>query len=442
MESITSEWIFLAGIGLLTITGIILLVKQSTLIKALEQKQNSLAESEQDQIQALKLFLSEQFQKGQAQGDTLAIESRRQAQSDLFNMKENLLKTLNQQSSDQLKQQIEHLQAFQKSLNEGTKLVSSQTAEALKHNIDIINQRMENLTKSTEAQLKDISGHVDKRLSEGFEKTTSTFADVVKRLTIIDEAQKKITELSGNVVSLQEILVDKRTRGAFGEVQLESLIRNVIPNDHYSMQHTLSNGKRVDCLLFLPHPTGNVPIDAKFPLESFQKLTSHELPDTERKSIETQFKSDIKKHIDDISKKYLIPGETSEGAILFLPAEAIFAEIHANYPDIIQLAHKQRVWIVSPTTLMAILTTARAVIKDEATRKQVHIIQEHLAFLAKDFERFQTRMDNLSRHVGNVQTDVDQIHTSARKITSRFKKIENVQMDKTEALLEDVMVEE
>lgn len=308
-------------------------------------------------------------------------------------------------------------------------IVQRQVTDALTRSTDEIGKRVEGLTQTTDKRLKDISGEVEKRLSEGFEKTTATFADVLKRLALIDEAQKKITELSTNVVSLQEILADKRSRGAFGEVQLNSLVRNVLPESSFALQHTLSNGKIADCVLFLPKPTGNVAIDAKFPLESYRRMSDIERSETERKSAERQFKIDVRKHIQDIAEKYILRGETSDGAVMFIPAEAVFAEIQAHQPDLVQEAHRMRVWMVSPTTLMAILNTARAVLKDVATRKQVHIIQEHLAGLAKDFDRFQKRMDNLSRHIKQASEDVDKVHTSAQKISNRFEKIESVEIE-------------
>lgn len=277
-------------------------------------------------------------------------------------------------------------------------------------------------------RLNDISGQVEKRLNKGFEKTTETFTDVVKRLALIDEAQKRITELSSNVVSLQEVLTDKRSRGAFGEVQMAGLISNVMPEGSYALQYTLSNSTRVDCMMFLPDPTGHIAIDSKFPLDSFQKMMDNDATDSDRKNAEKQFRLDIKKHIKDISSKYIIENETADGAIMFIPAEAVFAEIHAHQPELVTEAQRARVWMVSPTTLMAVLTTARAVLKDSATRKQVHVIQEHLVTLSKDFDRFRTRMDNLSKHIQQANKDVEDVHISANKISSRFEKIEKVEL--------------
>ena len=205
------------------------------------------------------------------------------------------------------------------------------------------------------------------------------------RLATIDEAQKKIDGLTSNVVSLQELLGDKRARGAFGEVQLEALVANILPPNAYEIQATLSNGKRVDCILKLPEPTGSVAVDSKFPLENYRKMFAPGVTEADRAAAQKLFKQDVKNHVDDICAKYIIPGETSEGAVMFVPAEAVFAEIHAYHPDLVDYAMQKRVWIVSPTTLMAILNTARAVIKDVETRKQVHIIKDELGKLGKDF---------------------------------------------------------
>lgn len=345
---------------------------------------------------------------------------------------EQLLRT--QEKENQLarekfdKHQVESLTLIQESMRKNAKEMRSQVETLLNQNTQRLTEQVNQLTKITESKLQTITQEVNKQLSSGFEKTTATFTDVIKRLTIIDEAQKKITELSSNVVSLQAVLSDKKTRGAFGEVQLSGLVKNMLPEKHFSMQHTLSNGKRVDCLLFLPEPTGNMAIDAKFPLESYRKLHDGEPAHADKKPLEQQFRTDIKKHIQDIADKYIISNETSDGAIMFIPAEAIFAEIHANYSEIIEFAHQKHVWLVSPTTMMAILTTARAVLKDAATRKQVHIIQEHLVALSKDFTRFQKRMDSLAKHMHQANEDVSLVHKSSQKISSRFEKIEKVEL--------------
>ncbi len=307
--------------------------------------------------------------------------------------------------------------------------VREQMNYSFKQHASALTSHLQLLTEEIRTHLQGLTQQVNHKLTEGFEKTSSTFIDVVKRLTIIDEAQKKITELSSHVVSLQDVLVDKKARGAFGEVQLSTLIANMIPGTHFQMQYTLSNQKRADCILFLPEPTGNVVIDSKFPLETYQRLVNTEATSVERKAIQQQFRQDIQKHIKDISEKYIIPNETTDGAMMFIPAESIFAEIHANYPDLISLSQRLKVWLVSPSTLMAVLTTAKAVLKDDATRKQVHIIQKHLHFLSEDFQRFEKRMDKLSKHIDLAYQDVSEVNTSAKKITSRFQKIESVEIE-------------
>ena len=325
--------------------------------------------------------------------------------------------------------QMESLKILQDTLVKGVQENRQQIKESLGDHSKELGKRVEQLTQTTETKLKEINQQVEKRLAEGFEKTNETFNDVIKRLAFIDAAQKKITELSSNVVSLQEILNDKRSRGAFGEVQLSALICNMIPEPHFSFQHQLSNNKRPDCMLFLPEPTGNIAIDAKFPLESFRIIIDSSTPDIEKQQALKQFKADIRKHIQDIAEKYIIPGETADGAVMFIPAEAVFAEIHAHHSDLVEFAQNAKVWLVSPTTMMAILTTARAVLKDAATRQQVHEIQKHLRLLAEDFERFQMRMDNLAKRIAQAHSDVEQVHISSRKITQRFVQIERAELD-------------
>ena len=307
--------------------------------------------------------------------------------------------------------------------------IEKRLGEMSKDSIESFAKSNNALHETLQKRLNDISGQVEHRLNKGFEKTTETFTDVVKRLALIDEAQKRITELSSNVVSLQEVLTDKRSRGAFGEVQMAGLIGNVMPEGSYELQYTLSNKTRVDCMMFLPDPTGHIAIDSKFPLDSYQKMMDNEATDADRGAAERQFRLDIKKHIKDIADKYIIPDETADGAIMFIPAEAVFAEIHAHQPQLVEEAQRARVWMVSPTTLMAVLTTARAVLKDSATRKQIHVIQEHLVTLAKDFDRFRVRMDNLSKHIKQANKDVDLVHVTAGKISSRFEKIEKVEIE-------------
>jgi len=365
-----------------------------------------------------KLLLSSAFEQQMA-------DLRLKLLRELSSQKEQLNQSVSQNQNQTLEQLISHL-------NKTTQANREELSRSLMQSSEQMTKRIDVLTNATDKRLQEISGQVEKRLSEGFEKTTKTFNDILQRLALIDDAQKKITELSSNVVSLQEVLNDKRSRGAFGEVQLNGLIRNVLPEQSFKLQHTLSNGKIADCVLFLPDPTGNVVVDAKFPLESYRKMMNVELAESDRKTAQRQFKTDIKKHINDISSKYLIENETADGAIMFIPAEAIFAEIHGHQSDLVEYANKKRVWLASPTTLMAILTTARSVLKDEATRKQVHIIQAHLSNLAQDFNRFKGRFANLAKHIDQAAVDVKQIHTSADKISNRFEKIEQVELQEVD----------
>jgi DNA recombination protein RmuC len=292
---------------------------------------------------------------------------------------------------------------------------------------------MEQIRTSVDQRLEQIRGNVAERLDEGFRKTNETFADVMARLAVIDEAQKKIDGLTTNVVSLQELLGDKRARGAFGEVQLEGLVRNCLPPNAWEMQRTLSNGARADCVLRLPEPTGAVAVDSKFPLENYHRMHTPGLAESERGTAERNFKADLRKHVDDIAAKYIIPGETADGAVMFVPAEAVFAEIHAYHRDVIDHALMRRVWIVSPTTLMAVLNTARAVIKDVETRRQVHLIKDALGKLAKDFARFDERMRKLADHIRQAHEDAERVHVSSVKISQRFAQIESAELEHAEA---------
>ena len=292
-----------------------------------------------------------------------------------------------------------------------------------------LSRGMQALTQSVDGRLDTLSGQVNQRLDEGFRKTNETFASVMARLATIDEAQKKIDGLTTNVVSLQELLGDKRARGAFGEVQLENLVRNMLPPEAFAFQQVLPNGTRVDCLLTLPAPTGNVAVDAKFPLENYHRMFDDALAELDRRAAQQAFRADVKRHVDAISTKYILPGSTADGAVMFLPAEAVFAELHAYHPEVVAYAQHKRVWIVSPTTLMAVLNTARAVMKDVETRKQIHVIQDALGKLAKDFQRFDERMAALARHIEQASRDVQDVHTSSRKISAHFRRIESVQLD-------------
>jgi DNA recombination protein RmuC len=293
----------------------------------------------------------------------------------------------------------------------------------------LIQETIARLSGVVDGRLAEISGKVSERLDEGFKKTNETFANVMARLATIDEAQKKIDGLTTNVVTLQELLGDKRSRGAFGEVQLEALVRNILPPGAYEFQATLSNKSRADCLLTLPEPTGKVAVDSKFPLENYNRMFDSALAESEKTAATRAFKADVKKHIEDIASKYIIEHETSDGAVMFVPAEAVFAEIHAYHADLVDYAMQRRVWIVSPTTMMAVLNTARAVIKDVETRRQVHIIKEELSRLGKDFGRFEERMKKLATHINQANEDVREVSISSNKISKRFRQIEAVDLE-------------
>jgi DNA recombination protein RmuC len=320
----------------------------------------------------------------------------------------------------------EHARKDRELLETGLRAASEQMAGSI-----------EALTKTVNERLERITGQVHERLDEGFKKTNETFANVMARLATIDEAQKKIDGLTTNVVSLQELLGDKRARGAFGEVQLEALVRNILPPDAFEFQATLPGNVRADCVLKLPEPTGLVAVDSKFPLENYHRMFATELGDTDRRLATSAFRADVKRHIDAISGKYVIPGVTSDGAVMFVPAEAVFAEIHAYHPELVAYAQEKKVWVVSPTTLMAVLNTARAVLKDVETRKQIHVIKDALAKLAKDFNRFDDRMQALARHIEQAGNDVKDVQVSSRKISAHFRKIEAAKLDELPELSDE-----
>jgi len=313
----------------------------------------------------------------------------------------------------------------------------NQTRDAL-HKLQLslganLGETADKLNAKIDQRLEQISGKVSERLDEGFKKTNETFVNVMQRLATIDEAQRKIETLTGSVVSLQELLGDKRSRGAFGEVQLEALVRNVLPNQAFEMQYTLSNGMRVDCALKLPDPTGLVCVDSKFPLENYKLMLDPKANDVDRAIAQKAFRTDVRKHVDAIASKYIIDNETSDGAVMFIPAEAVFAEIHAYHSEVVDYAIGKRVWIVSPTTLMAVLNTARAVLKDVETRKQIHVIKEALARLAVEFGRFDDRLRKLADHIRQAHEDAERIQITGGKIAQQFQKIESAELDPPEA---------
>lgn len=293
-------------------------------------------------------------------------------------------------------------------------------------------ERFEALTKKIDENLRQISDKVRENLDEGFKKTNETFNSVLERLAKIDEAQKKIESLSSNVVSLQDVLTDKKSRGIFGEVQLQQVLTSVFGEKNekvFQLQYKLSTGVIGDSVLFLPEPTGKIVVDSKFPLENFRRMFDSTLNEQEKKEVTKDFKQNLKKHIDDISSKYIIANETADQAILFLPAEAIFAEIHAYHSDIIDYASSKRVWLASPTTFMAMLTTVQVVLNNIERSKYTSVIHQELNRLGEEFMRYRKRWDNLASHIDTVTKDVKEIHTTTEKISQRFGQISDVKID-------------
>lgn len=296
-----------------------------------------------------------------------------------------------------------------------------------------MNDDFTKLSESVEKRLILINEKVNERLDQNFDKTNKTFMNVLERLSKIDEAQKKIDNLSTDIVSLQSVLTDKKTRGIFGEVNLKHILSSVFGerNDNiYRLQYTLSNDTIADSVLFAPEPLGTICIDSKFPLENYQMMVDKKLSSDVRDNYEKLFKSDMKKHIDAISSKYIIPGETADQAILFLPAEAIFAEINAYHSDIINYAYKKHVWITSPTTLISTLTVIQMIIKNMERDKYTSIIHEELNKLGLEFSRYRERWDKLAKSIQTVNKDVENVYITTDKISRKFETINKVDVDK------------
>jgi len=455
IEYVASPLYWILLLLLLVLLGLVaVIVRQTRLLRHLEEERQWNA-SGFDRIQELQLnleraLLGEMSSSAAAQHKELELLQRRllvqvprlyqslerrfgemqkHIADDSGNLRVNLTERLDGLNQTLEKGLGESRIVQQEGITKGLEGIGRQMLTGLESNAKTVGARLQQLADSTDSRLREISGQVDKRLSEGFDRTNETFAKVLEHLTRIDEAQRRITELSNNVVTLQELLADKRSRGAFGEVQLNALVRNILPENSFALQHTLSNGNRADCVLFLPQPTGTIAIDAKFPLENYRRMTDIDAPDTERERASGRFRVDIRRHIGAIADRYIITSETADGALMFIPAESVFAEIHAHHPELVEEAWRRRVWLASPTTMMAILTTARAALKDAATREQIDLIQKHLNYLARDFDRFQQRMERLSHHIRQANRDVEEAQLSARKISARFDRIEQVDLE-------------
>ena len=351
-----------------------------------------------------------------------------------INMNNQLLSKNHTENSQLLTESMNNaIQKLSMGLSENNTVLTGVMTENNNQLIKNINENFEKLNQKMENRLDFMNTKVEERLSKGFEETTKTFGNVLERLSKIDEAQKKIEALSSNVVSLQDVLTDKKSRGIFGEVQLYQILASVFgeKNDKlYQKQYKLSNGTIVDSIIFTPEPLGNIAVDSKFPLENYRKMYNNELSQIERKNARKDFVNDLKKHIDVISSKYIIKNETSEQAVLFLPAEAIFAEINAYHTDIIEHAYKKNVRIASPTTLISVLTVIQVITTNMERDKYASIIQHELEKLNIEFGRYQTRWNSLQKDIEKVSKDVKDITTTSNKISKRFTEISNVKFDK------------
>ena len=314
------------------------------------------------------------------------------------------------------------------------KLETTSVKEMSTFKVDMIktmNEDFNNLNEMLEYRLTVINEKVNERLDENFAKTNKTFTNILERLSKIDEAQKKIDSLSTDIVSLQSILTDKKTRGIFGEVNLNHILVNIFGENNsriYQIQYSFPNNTIADAVIFAPKPLGTIAIDSKFPLENYRIMVDRTKDKLERASAERQFKLDVKKHIDAISSNYIIPNLTSSQAIMFLPAEAIFAELNAYHTELIEYANKKRVWITSPTTLMSTLTVIQVILKNIERDKYSSIIHEELNKLGIEFSRYKERWEKLTRSIETVNKDIENINITTDKITKRFDSISSVEI--------------
>jgi len=330
---------------------------------------------------------------------------------------------------------VQQLGANQERLQGGLQTVSDTQVNAQNRMIQSMESRLAHVQQQMQDRLADNATRTQRSLTEMQERmnqslhgsakqTTTSLTQLQERLAAIDKAQDNITKLSGDVLSLQDILSNKQTRGSFGEIQLRDIVSKALPSDSYSLQTTLSNGKRPDCLIHLPNPPGPIVIDSKFPLEAYEALRRAE-NEQQLKEAARAMRTAVKLHIDAIADKYIIEGETAEGALMFLPSEAVYAELHANFGELTRYGFERRVWIVSPTTCMATLNTMRAILKDARMREQAGAIRKELGMLHADVERLVTRVGNLDRHFGQARKDVDEIMISSEKAAKRAGRLHN-----------------
>jgi DNA recombination protein RmuC len=275
-----------------------------------------------------------------------------------------------------------------------------------------------------EQRLAEVQRQMTEALHGTSTRTARSLGELQTRLETIDKAQANIEKLSGNVLSLQDILSNKQTRGAFGEIQLNDIVQKALPKDAYTMQATLSNGKRADCLIHLPNPPGPIVIDAKFPLEAYEAIRRADTPRGVQEAAQ-QMRSAVRAHIRAIAEKYILEGETADGALMFLPSEAVYGELHSNFPELVREGFAVKVWIVSPTTCMATLNTMRAVLKDARMREQAGAIRKELALLYGDVERLGVRVESLDRHFGQAAKDIEDIKVSSEKAGKRARRLDN-----------------
>lgn len=320
---------------------------------------------------------------------------------------------------------IERLGKLEKNVNNDLNNFKFDISKFLVEDFNKLNQNVED-------KLLLINEKVNERIDQNFEKTNKTFNNILERLTRIDEAQKKIDSLSTEIVSLQSVLTDKKTRGIFGEVNLNYILTSVFGEKKgkvYDIQHLMSNGYIADSIIFAPQPLGTICIDSKFPLENYERMTNRSLSSAERELATKMFKADVKKHIDAISSKYIIPGETANEAIMFLPAEAIFAEINAYHPELLKYSYEKKVWLTSPTTLMSTLTIIQMILKNIERDKYAQVIHLELSKLSREFMKYRERWDKLTRSIDTVTKDIKDINITTEKITKRFDSINSVDLD-------------
>lgn len=340
---------------------------------------------------------------------------------------------------DQLGRSVDTLGQGQAQLTGGLQMVSDTQSKAQADLMQTLERRLADVQQQMQDRLADTSAKSQRSLFEmqekvnavlqgGSEKTTKSLTELEARLKAIDAAQENITKLSGDVLSLQDILSNKQTRGAFGEIQLNDIVTKAMPADSYTMQAKLSNGTRPDCLIHLPNPPGPIVIDAKFPLEAYEALVSADNEATKAQAL-TALKQAMRVHIKAIAEKYIIDGETAEGALMFLPSEAVYAEVHARLPEIVRDGFAARVWIVSPTTCMATLNTMRAILKDARMREQAGAIRKELAALHGDVGRLVDRVGNLDRHFSQASKDIEEIKISAEKAGKRSLRLDRFEFE-------------